>query len=97
MSLIRKEAETLRSENRARTEQGIDDRSAFLGLLAILSLAVPALVIRNLFPELNPLYLVGLGAITYSTYAFMLVLAYKARAREVEKAQEIASTQVGER
>lgn len=50
------------------TQKVRDDRETLIIFLAILGLALPALAIRNLFPDLNPLLLAGLGITVYGVY-----------------------------
>jgi len=53
--------------------QEIGDRQALIGLLALIGLALPALLIRYLFPNLNPVVLAGLGVAAYATYLGLLL------------------------
>ena len=72
--------------------QTTDNRSAMIGLLALLSLAFPALLIRTLFPDLNPLFLAGLGVVTYGSYLTVLMLKQTEQVQEMESSLEFAST-----
>lgn len=49
-------------------QREVDDREMLLGFLALLSLALPALAIRTLLPDLNPFLLAGIGIIAYGAY-----------------------------
>jgi len=49
-------------------QQTTNDRRGLIGLFTIFSLAFPALAIRYLYPDLNPLFLVGLGLAVYVFY-----------------------------
>ena len=72
--------------------QTIDNRSAMIGLLALLSLAFPALLIRTLFPDLDPLFLAGIGLVTYGSYLTILMLKQTERVQQMESSLEFAST-----
>ena len=71
-------------ENQAAMQSRIDDRQGLLGLIALILLAIPALLIRYLFPDLDPMILAGLGLAVYSVYAGMMVLALSSRAGQEE-------------
>jgi drug/metabolite transporter (DMT)-like permease len=60
--------------------QEVDDRQGLLGLLALISLAIPALLIRYLFPEINPVILGGLGVAVYAAYLSVLLMAVSRQA-----------------
>jgi hypothetical protein len=49
-------------------QKDMNDREMLLLFLALLSLALPALAIRVAFPDLNPLFLAGLGLMLYGVY-----------------------------
>ena len=49
------------------------DRSGLFGMLALLSLALPALGIRYLLPDMNPLFLAALGGAVYAVYLAVLM------------------------
>ena len=70
--------------------QIIDNRSAMIGLVALLSLAFPALLIRTLFPDLNPLFLAGLGIVTYGSYLTVLMLRQSKQGQEMESSLKLA-------
>lgn len=74
----------------------IDDRQGLLGLLALISLAGPALLIRYLFPELNPLFLAAFGVAIYSLYLGLLVLAVSRHTGDDEVAVNLAPITVDE-
>ena len=84
------ETELVNDQERDGADQTVDNRSAMIGLLALLSLAFPALLIRNLFPDLNPLFLAGLGVITYGIYLTWLLFRQSEQAREMESSLEPA-------
>ena len=52
--------------------QGDRDHVGLVGLLSLFGAALPALGIRILFPNLNPIFLVGLGVFVYGTYLGLL-------------------------
>jgi hypothetical protein len=53
----------------------VDNRQGLLGFIALISLAIPALLIRSLLPDLNPLILAGLGVAVYSAYLAVMIAA----------------------
>ena len=67
---------------RQSSQQKLDDRETLLGFLSLLSLALPALAIRALLPELNPLFLVVIGLVIYSAYIAWLFRMHAARSIE---------------
>ena len=72
------------------------DRRGALGLLALLSLAVPALLIRSLFPDLDPLLLAGLGVAVYSAYLGLMGVALLRQAEQKQTRPEAARVTAGE-
>lgn len=64
---------------RHSARQKSDDREMFFGFLALLSLAFPALAIRALLPDLNPLLLVGIGLLIYFAYFAWLLRLHAQR------------------
>lgn len=62
--------------------QAVDDRQALIGLLALISLALPALLIRYLFPNIDPLVLASLGVALSATYLGMLLLTVIRQTKE---------------
>ena len=82
------EAQLVNNREQDDAGQTIDNRSAMIGLLALLSLAFPALLIRTLFPDLNPLFLAGLGIITYGSYLVILLHKQSEQLQEMESSLE---------
>ena len=68
MSLQRNESLGMHQQIDGDTQPIGNDRSGLFGLLALLGLAFPALGIRYLFPDLNPLFLAGFGIAVYGVY-----------------------------
>jgi hypothetical protein len=87
MSSHRNESLDTDQHSESRAGQNGNDRSGALGFLALLGLAFPALGIRYLLPDLNPLLLAGLGLAVYSIYLGMLI-HYMAQAEDAESALE---------
>lgn len=73
------------NQERDVAAQAIDNRSAMIGLLALLVLAFPALLIRSLFPDLNPLFLAGLGIVTYGSYLTVLMFKQSEQVQGMER------------
>lgn len=71
----------------------VEGRQALLGLVALVSLAIPALTIRHLLPDLNPLILAGVGMVAYMTYLAMLFIALS---RQTEAEQALPVTVLSE-
>jgi hypothetical protein len=63
------------------------DRRGLIGLLSLFGAALPALGIRFLFPDLNPLFLVGLGVAVYGVYLGLLAY-YSFQSNDDELATE---------
>jgi hypothetical protein len=60
-------------QDQEMAQNKVDDRRGLLGFIALISLAIPALLIRALLPDLNPLILAGLGVVVYSAYLAVMV------------------------
>lgn len=71
----------------------VEGRQALLGLVALISLAIPALTIRYLLPDLNPLILAGVGMVAYTAYLAMLFIALS---RQAEEEQALPATVLSE-
>jgi hypothetical protein len=67
-----------------------DDRYGLLGLIALISLAIPALLIRNLFPDLKPLILAGLGVTVYTAYLAVMITILLRQGDQEQPAREVA-------
>ena len=66
-----------------------NDRRGLIGLLTIFSLAFPALGIRYSYPDLNPLFLAGIGLAVYGAYLGLLAY-YSFQLNDVELAPKPA-------
>lgn len=78
----------LNDENDELFRAESDDRHGLLGLMALLGLAIPALLIRSLFPDLSPVFLAGLGVAVYCAYLGLMgaTLLRQAGQKQVEVA-----------
>jgi hypothetical protein len=83
-------------ETLVQHNEGVSDRSGLIGLLVLLSLAILALGIRYLFPDLNSIFLAGLGITVYGIYLGILVYI-SSRTQEVEPALEPVVAKVRDR
>ncbi len=67
------EAQNVVYQDQETVREKSDDRHGLMGFIALLSLAIPALLIRNLFPDMNPLMLAGLGVTVYVAYLGLMI------------------------
>lgn len=85
-------------ENRGddTSRQKIDDRQGLFGLIALISLAIPVLLARNLLPDLNPIILAGFGIAIYALYLVLMMLMISRQADDSELTPEPAPVRVDE-
>ena len=74
--------------NREVDRRQPNDRQMFIGLLALLSLALPAVAIRSLLPDLNPIVLAGTGLALYAAYLAWLYRMHLAQSTEEQSSLE---------
>ena len=75
MNTIEKEIRRAKSESQNQARRDVEDRTIWMGLLVIFTLAFLALGLRYLLPNLNSYVLLGLGAAVYLTYIGSWLLA----------------------
>ena len=87
MSSHRNESLGTHQQIERHTQQIGKDRRGLIAFLTLVSLAFPALGIRYLVPDLNPLFLAGLGVAVYGVYLGLLAY-YSFQSNDVELATE---------
>ena len=90
MSATEKELRSVSGQEQGEVGAKIDDREGLLGLVALISLAIPALLIRILLPDLNPVILAGLGVAVYAVYLATLLSTLSRQANEEERTLQAA-------
>jgi hypothetical protein len=60
----------------------------------LVSLAIPALLIRNLFPDLDPLLLAGFGVAIYSAYLVVMIAVLWRQETEAQSTVRVAPARV---
>jgi hypothetical protein len=86
------EAREVRLDELETGQDGVADRHGLLGLVALISLAMPALLIRTLLPDLNPLILTALGLAVYVAYLVAMAAVLWRQAEQTNPSLETVPT-----
>lgn len=70
-----------------------DNRRMTIGFITLIAVAGAALIVRNLFQDLNPLIVAGLGASTYAVYIGALIFVQLNGHREQVAKAELVKAQ----
>lgn len=88
MSVGSYEADDIRLVKQEMFQDDASDQHGLLGLIALIGLAIPALLIRSLLPDLNPVFLAGLGSAVYLAYLGVMVVTLMRQAEQGQLAPE---------